>query len=90
MQTLETNKSDHQTRASQQCGVVQQRVARPPDPPEDCNLVAVHDGRGESATWLLTVEKDGEMVAILAWPKDWPSRVNGAFLRKRGFTTVVA
>lgn len=53
-------------------------------------LVAVHDGAGESATFGLYVEYDGESVAELSWPADWPDRVDAAFLRQKGFKVIIA
>ncbi len=53
-------------------------------------LVAVHDGAGESATWGLYVEYDGEGIAELPWPQDWPERVHTVFLQDAGFKTVTA
>lgn len=58
--------------------------------PAAFELVAVHDGRGESACWGLYVEYDGESVADLPWPKDWPENVNGEFLEQRGFRIITA
>jgi hypothetical protein len=48
-------------------------------------LVAVIDGLGEAATVDLYVERDGEVVLELDWPKDWPEKVSATFLRDHGF-----
>lgn len=59
--------------------------------PEDCKLVAVHDGCGESATWTLCVEdSDGEVVAYLKWPKAWPQSMTCEKLLAAGFECITA
>ena len=56
--------------------------------PEGCKLVAVHDGRGDSATWTLCVEDaEGDVVADLAWPKVWPDKMSAEQLHAVGFET---
>lgn len=59
---------------------------KPNYPPEGCKLVAIHDGAGRSATWLLCVEDpEGETVAYIRWPRSWPSWVKADFLMEKGF-----
>ena len=59
--------------------------------PEECKLVAVHDGCGESATWNLCVEDStGQVVAYLEWPKKWPPTMTRDELHAAGFECVPA
>lgn len=54
--------------------------------PEDCILMAVHDGCGESATCNLEVQnQEGDTVAMLKWPEvfgDWQTEEE---LKRKGF-----
>lgn len=52
--------------------------------PEGCELVACHDGEG----WSLTVEYDGDTIAILKWPDYWPKTQTGEELQAKGFVIV--
>ncbi len=58
--------------------------------PEGCNLVAVADGSGDEAELSLRVEKDGEAVALLAWPKSWPEKVTRQKVEQYGFEFIIA
>jgi hypothetical protein len=53
--------------------------------PENCKLVAAHTGEG----WSLEVHgKNGETVALLAWPESWPSEMMAFDLKQFGFECV--
>lgn len=57
--------------------------------PEECKLIAVHTGDG----WSLEVHQnagdiDDELVAYLAWPKQWPEIVSSKQLEVMGFEVV--
>lgn len=54
------------------------------DQPEGCELVACHDGEG----WSLSVEDNGQVVALIDWPSSWPAVLTGDELREKGFTIV--
>lgn len=44
----------------------------------------------DAGSWCLGVvdTRSGTGIGLLAWPKDWPERVNAGFLRERGFEVV--
>lgn len=71
-------------------GGVSERVFMKPDIPEGCQLMAMLDGHGSSATWGLYVESDGEVVAHLAWPKAWPATMTAEILTEYGFNCITA
>jgi hypothetical protein len=48
-------------------------------------LVAVHDGVGENATWGLYAETEDQETEEIPWPDFWPDRVSTAFLKAQGF-----
>jgi hypothetical protein len=53
--------------------------------PENCKLVAAHTGEG----WSLEVHnKNGETVALLAWPESWHSEMMAFDLEQFGFECV--
>jgi hypothetical protein len=50
--------------------------------PEDCELWAEWTGDG----WSLEVQTpEGDMLALLAWPKAWPKTMSSDDLRRCGF-----
>lgn len=55
------------------------------DPPEECRLEAHHTGDGWS---LAAVDKNGEVVCYLAFPKAWGESINSNQLRSYGFEVV--
>jgi len=51
-------------------------------PPEECRLEAHNTGDG----WILAaVNREGEVVCYLAWPKSWPETMTGKELTASGF-----
>lgn len=52
--------------------------------PEGCILTACWSGDG----WVLSADKDGESVCLLAWPDVWPKTLNTEELEKLGFEVV--
>jgi len=68
----------------------QKKCAHTPadEPPQiKHELVAVHAG-GEG--WGLSVEVNGDSVAEIPWPNNWPEIVNGDWMREHGFKVVHA
>lgn len=63
---------------------------KPEAKPLKHELVAVHDGAGESAGWGIYVAYDDQPAVEIPWPKDWPEKVNAEFLKARGFRCVWA
>jgi hypothetical protein len=54
-------------------------------------LTAVHDGFGQSATWTLFLDDaDGDYLAIINWPPDWPNWMTADDLRQKGFRIHIA
>jgi hypothetical protein len=72
------------------CAYKEPDAPPPHAPPPKHALIAVHDGAEESACWGLYLEYDGEPAVEIPWPKDWPARIDGEFLRARGFKTITA
>jgi hypothetical protein len=53
--------------------------------PEDCKLIAHWTGDG----WYLAVQNaQGEDIAILAWPDQWPEKMTENALNLAGFQIV--
>lgn len=50
--------------------------------PEGCKLIADWAGEG----WVLSVQNsDGDTIAYLAWPENWPEKMTSDELEKYGF-----
>lgn len=52
--------------------------------------IAVFDGAGETATWGLYYQYGAVHTEEIAWPGDWPSKVDRKFLTEKGFTCINA